>query len=314
MQSDERQTIRESIQRAANQSAGFLSTLASQPHQYATACLQLGLPFCNDDSSFGNGADPSCWNNECSTHKCSSPTFGSNCNLSFGLPNSNGNGGQIGSGRSNALVNIGDAVPTKSDPPSNPTESTDKLLSDELKRLTLQEREKVTEDIHGIAAVVDETPEFVREHLSKFDEEIMKLRRRHARNKASDFAAAYEKALFLNPDLVQHDADFKLMFLRGDGFDAEVAATRYMNYFTTKLELFGLDLLTKQPITLDDLNEDDLEWVKSGVWQPLPQTDRAGRRVIGMFPKHEELPLGNRLVMSCAQVSSPVCVVVILPF
>ena len=51
----------------------------------------------------------------------------------------------------------------------NPTEATDKLLSAELKRLTLHEREKVTEDIHGVGSVIEETPEFVRQIIEKFD-------------------------------------------------------------------------------------------------------------------------------------------------
>ena len=98
---------------------------------------------------------------------------------------------------------------------------------------------------------------------------------------------AYEKALFLNPRLVQDDVDFKLMFLRGDCFDAEKSANRYMMYFSTKLELFGWDLLTKQPITQNDLNDEDREVMSRGGIQPLPLKDRAGRHVNLIFPKHE---------------------------
>ena len=50
---------------------------------------------------------------------------------------------------------------------------------------------------------------------------------------------------------------------------------------------FVIDLLTKQPITQDDLNEDDKRWLRNGCVQPLPQKDRAGRGVMVMLPKHE---------------------------
>ena len=185
---------------------------------------------------------------------------------------------------------------TGSSPPSspnstmttyNPTEATDKFLSAELKRLTIHEREKATEDIHGISAVIEETPEFVKEKIDSFDEEVMKLRRRHARISTSNFTTAYEKALFLNPQLVSQDVDFKLMFLRGDSFDVEKAANRYMLHFTTKLQLFGWNKFAKQSITLDDLNEEEHEILARGGIQPLPLKDRAGRRVMLVFPKHD---------------------------
>ena len=172
---------------------------------------------------------------------------------------------------------------------NNPSEATDKLLSDELKRLTIHEREKVTEDIHGISDVIEETAEFVQQSIEQFDSEIIKLRKRHARITSSTFAVAYEKALFLNPRLVQQDTNFKLLFLRGDAFNAEKAASRMMLFFTTKLELFGLDKLTKQPITLDDLSDEDKECLYTGGIQPLPMKDRSGRRVIMVFPKHTKM-------------------------
>ena len=170
---------------------------------------------------------------------------------------------------------------------SNPTEATDKFLSAELKRLTIYEREKATEDIHGISAVIEETPEFVQAKVHAFDEEVFKLRRRHARISTSNFTTAYEKALFLNPQLVSHDVDFKLMFLRGDSFDVEKAAHCYMLHFTTKLQLFGWDKFAKQSITLDDLNDEEHDILSRGGIQPLPLKDRAGRHVMLVFPKHD---------------------------
>ena len=250
-QADSREAIHGNIGHSANDSMGILSTLAAPPRQAVDGCFQLSLPFCHNQSPYTNNgsSSSSCWINQCGNGNDSSMLLGNSNKSPLSFTNGSANGDPRSNpvnpngANGNVFINISNSLPTKKhEPPKNPTESTDKLLSNELKRLTLQEREKVTDDIHGIAKVADETPEFVKEHVAKFDEEIMKLRRRHGRNKSSDFAAAYEKARFLNPHLVLHDAEFKLMFLRGDGFDAAVAASRMMKYFTTKLDLFGLGM------------------------------------------------------------------------
>ena len=223
------------------------------------------LPFCSDDDStaasssmiVGDNNSSSCGNEamSCWAHPArgtASPVTieeasSDNCNL-FGWapltarntqPNSPRNGTTFLQ-TSSQPMNVSSGRDRDSPNTTNPTEATDKLLSAELKRLTVVEREKVTEDIHGIAEVIDEDVDFVRRKIQQYDEEITKLRKRHARITTSSYTAAYEKALFINPQLVQHDIDFKLMFLRGDNFDPEKAANRLMMYFTTKLELFGL--------------------------------------------------------------------------
>ena len=223
------------------------------------------LPFCSDDDStaasssmvVGDNNSSSCGNEaiSCWAHPArgtASPVTiekasSGKCNL-FGWapltsrntpPNSSRNGTTFLQ-TSSQPMNVSSGRDRDSPNTTNPTEATDKLLSAELKRLTVVEREKVTEDIHGIAEVIDEDVDFVRRKIQQYDEEITKLRKRHARITTSNYTAAYEKALFINPQLVQHDIDFKLMFLRGDNFDPEKAANRLMMYFTTKLELFGL--------------------------------------------------------------------------
>ena len=224
------------------------------------------LPFCSDDdttnvsSSMGVANSNnnirreamSCWANagrgaaspvafdEDSSGNCN--VFGWSCLTSRSKVQSNGSSSNTFLQASSYPINVSSSRRggTSSPNTKNPTEETDKLLSNELKRLTMVEREKVTEDIHGIAEVIDENVDFVRQKIQQFDEEIAKLRKRHARITTSNYTAAYEKALFINPQLVQRDVDFKLMFLRGDNFDPEKAANRLMMYFTTKLELFGL--------------------------------------------------------------------------
>lgn len=150
----------------------------------------------------------------------------------------------------------------------------DVLLVRELNQLSMEERNRALEDVHGVGEIVKETPELVEESLELLETEINKVRSR----------TAYEKAAFMSPSYPK-DRDFRLMFLRADFFNPKKAAKRLVSYFDHKLRLFGINKLVK-PITLDDLDEEDLRDLHSGSLQVLPQKDRAGRTIIISF--HEK--------------------------
>ena len=143
----------------------------------------------------------------------------------------------------------------------------DALLVEELNALSPKERELVFEDVHGVADVIDEDPEFVRQCLVEMESAIGRIKKK----------TAYNRALFLSPTLVK-DRKFRLMFLRADRFVPSNAAQRIVNHFDCKLELFGEEKLAKT-LTLEDLDEDDHHALRSGSFQFLPQQDRAGRTV-----------------------------------
>ena len=69
------------------------------------------------------------------------------------------------------------------------------------------------------------------------------------------------------------------MFLRSDEFEADKAAARMVTYFENKRLLFGEEKLVKK-LTVDDLTPDDLEELRSGFFQQLPQKDMRGRPII----------------------------------
>ena len=172
---------------------------------------------------------------------------------------------------------------------NNNKKAAEQLLNEQLQKLSMKERQQVNEDIHGTTDLIDESSnvEFMKSLLERFDIEVIKLRKRHGRIKTSKYCLAYEKALFLNPQLIEYDVDFKLMFIRADNYNPELAANRYMLYFTTKLELFGLDKLVKQPITYqDDLTTEDKDILHSGIFQCLSSKDRVGRPILIIFPSH----------------------------
>jgi hypothetical protein len=157
--------------------------------------------------------------------------------------------------------------------------STDKQLAQELNQLTFQERERVSEDIHGVSKIMDEDPDFVDHCLLQMDMEFRRLKK-HKKD-----MSAYESALFLAPRIVM-DRDFRLMFLRAESFDPKKALNRMVKHFESKLELFGFDKLVKT-ITQEDLHEDAKDALRLGIIQPISAKDRSGRKIIFASPKYQ---------------------------
>ncbi len=143
----------------------------------------------------------------------------------------------------------------------------DSIIAEEMASLSVEDREKVLYDIHGISGEVVETPELVQLSLHLLEIELSK------RNDVT----AYELAKQQNRAFVE-DVVFLLKFLRADSFNVEKAAERIRTHFEVKLELFGLDLLTKD-IIQDHLDKETIDVVYSGRLQGLRQRDRAGRIV-----------------------------------
>jgi hypothetical protein len=150
----------------------------------------------------------------------------------------------------------------------------DMLFVKELNDLSLAERERVYEEIHGVASAIDESsPDFVSQKLEELEQELQKMSRKRVNG------SGYHMAHFLAPQYVKN-RDFRLMFLRADHFSAPAAAKRLELHFDWKLKLFGIEKLCKD-ITWGDLSEDDQAATMSGFVQCLPSwKDRSGRRVI----------------------------------
>ena len=56
-------------------------------------------------------------------------------------------------------------------------------------------------------------------------------------------------------------------------------------HFDRKLDLFGFDALVR-PITLNDLDEDDMEAMSAGAMLLLPVKDKAGRTIMCNFHEY----------------------------
>ncbi len=151
------------------------------------------------------------------------------------------------------------------------------LYARDMYELSMEEREKVLMEIHGVvqAPIVDETPEFVSQKRKELSMALLVSK--------TGGTAAYSQALVQNASYVQ-SKDFQLPFLRCEQWDATAAAQKILDFFEIKLRLFGLSKLTKPAITVSDLSKEDKKALECGFFQLLPTRDVAGRAIIFCMP------------------------------
>ena len=147
-------------------------------------------------------------------------------------------------------------------------EDIDALLNSELCQLSLDERNKVFQDIHGVSDEINETPDLVAESHRQLDLEIEKIKEK----------SAYDLACSIDRKYVM-DKDLRIRFLRSTLFDAKAAATKMVQFFEMKRDLFGQGELARD-ITQNDLSNEDLTDLYNGQHQLLPVRDSAGRGVL----------------------------------
>ena len=174
-------------------------------------------------------------------------------------------------------LNINNAEPTDRNPnlfakkvpaiASDP-ESVDVMIASKMSKLSVDDREKVYLDVHGVPSdCVTETPELIHLSLLDLQNEIELLPDKQAYNLAERLSSEFV-----------HDRSFRLAFLRCDMFDCQKAALRIVRHFQMKLDLFGVEKLVLH-IVQDDLDAEGMEsinWCGSRITEKL---DRAGRRI-----------------------------------
>ncbi|CAJ1965765.1 unnamed protein product [Cylindrotheca closterium] len=151
----------------------------------------------------------------------------------------------------------------------DPQRANEKIIADELSKISFKEREEAYEDIHGVSDQGKETSELIESSLGQMQHYLKSLSDKYA----------YDVAESLSKDYVT-DRGLRLKFLRASLFDPKEAASRMAGYFRHKLDLFGWEKLVKN-ITFEDLGEDSMEAISQGMMhQILPSRDTQGRAVI----------------------------------
>ena len=158
----------------------------------------------------------------------------------------------------------------KRGPPSSNDGSSDILAitAKELNAMSIEDREKIFEEVNGIPTTTEEDTEFITNCLERLEDELERV--------PLD-KSAYERALRMRPEL-RHDRTFQKMFLRSECFDVRKTARRMIKYFQSKRILFGDSLLAKH-IEYDDLDQEDQTYLATGAFQILNSKDQAGRTV-----------------------------------
>lgn len=167
--------------------------------------------------------------------------------------------------------------------------SADALLAYELNQLSVQERDQLNEEIHGVLDQSQhETPELIKNSLEQMNVELSNL-------PDSPSKKAYETAL-QHPESYVHTDDFRLIFLRCEFFNTRKAAERYMHYLDLINYAFGEKVLQRD-IRLSDFDEESMKFVRMGYQQILPGMDRTGRRIGGnfAFKVNHSVPLKARV-------------------
>ena len=221
-------------------------------------------------------------------------------------------GGGTAATTNNSLSDANTAVEEPSDvlhidQPTEADRTNDRIdtyIAKALGDLSLQERDKVYHELHGVDQAVEETYEFVEAKLEAFDlalnEAVQQQQQQHSQR-----MYAYQLAYAQAPEYLQRRS-FRLAFLRADRFDAHKAADRFLRFFDLKFHLFGSEKLCKD-ITLNDLDKEDMKTLKAGFMQVLPARDSAGRAICILLPNYQTYKEPNNFVSRQCVMSSLCC-------
>jgi hypothetical protein len=151
------------------------------------------------------------------------------------------------------------------------------MFSKALLNLSFNDRNTIEEEMHGVSCMaIEETPELIEESLHQFDLELDMIESKVAYNKAINMIANIGDPLTHSFILSK---EVKLRFLRAEFFDPCKSASRYTKYIDLLFEIYG-ECALRRPIRLEDLNREELSFLKSGQYQLLPYRDRSGRRIL----------------------------------
>ena len=112
----------------------------------------------------------------------------------------------------------------------NSDDKIDSLIANALNQLSLDEREKVYHEMHGVDEVIKETPELVESSLKQLEIELDRIKHLHQK------AMAYRLAEEISPSYIQNE-ELRMKFLRSEKFNIVKTSERCIRYFDCKLPL-----------------------------------------------------------------------------
>jgi hypothetical protein len=150
----------------------------------------------------------------------------------------------------------------------------DDLLSKEIKSLSIHQRTKVQEEVHGVANLCPKENTVI-------IEEALKSMQQHL--DATQDKQVYDQ---LSSSSYLHTKEWRLKFLRCELYDCKLAAERLIRFTEYMHQEYDLEVL-ERPLRLSDLEtkcgtrgKEVMNSFKTGHTQLLPFRDRSGRRVL----------------------------------
>ena len=159
-------------------------------------------------------------------------------------------------------------------------ESLDSMLANEFLNFSFQERNEISEEVHGVSCCSPtETPKLITISLEQLDFELGMIPTNEKKMYALSQTIYGRKNSSEKGGSYVNDSEFRLRFLRCVLFDARMAAQRLVSFLAIICDLFG-EYALKRPILLSDFTEEELHIFRMGNLQLLPFRDRSGRRII----------------------------------
>lgn len=158
------------------------------------------------------------------------------------------------------------------------------LISEALSQLPVDDREKAYDEIHGVLGLPDVSRQFVDSKVLALQERL----RLFTLQQNDLLTRAFTLATMQNVEFAYSSTACERFLIASD-FDVLKAASATLRYFDLKCHLWGEKKLGAE-IELDDLNETDIEVLKMGYFQVLPERDRAGRQICTVVLKNQKIP------------------------
>eukprot|EP00934_Nitzschia_sp_Nitz4_P000827 Nitzschia sp. Nitz4//scaffold83_size84149//32530//36503//NITZ4_005171-RA/size84149-processed-gene-0.73-mRNA-1//1//CDS//3329558938//827//frame0 len=146
----------------------------------------------------------------------------------------------------------------------------DAWIAREFGQLSMQERESILYDIHGVVATQQEDQGMIENKLQELELEL-----------SYHDKEAYDLASKWSTEYVDSNS-FRLMFLRKEKYDTMRAAALIVRHFIVKQKLFGSGEILARPVQLSDLGAKEQHLLELGFVQMWPEKDSAGRTILFM--------------------------------
>jgi hypothetical protein len=174
--------------------------------------------------------------------------------------------------------------------PATDHQAVESMLAKEMNRLSVKERGRIQEEIHGVGSMVpEESPLMVQSNLQAMQVAIDNIPGKNAYNQAIDlYSRQLQQQLSLlynnkkkntNLGCYVYDLDLRMRFLRYELWDPIRAARRFIKYLDLLVEYFGPETLLR-PLRYSDLCKESRQIMRRGNWQVLSSRDSTGRIVL----------------------------------